>query len=70
MDNKERNITPEEAVILWHASRLDLSKNHEQAPEILKVQAPSSAHWEISARQSEKPKARRRSTSPQSWRLR
>ena len=38
MDNKERNITPEEAVILWHASRLDLSKNHEQAPEILKVQ--------------------------------
>ena len=38
MDNKERNITPEEAVILWHASRLDLSKSHEQAPEILKVQ--------------------------------
>ena len=38
MENKERNITPEEAIILWHASRLDLSKNHEQAPEILKVQ--------------------------------
>ena len=38
MENKERNITPEEAIILWHASRLDLSKNHGQAPEILKVQ--------------------------------
>ena len=38
MDNKERNITPEEAVILWHASRLDLSEDYEQAPEILKVQ--------------------------------
>ena len=38
MENKERNITPEEAVILWHASRLDLSEDYEQAPEILKVQ--------------------------------
>ena len=37
MDNKERNITPEEAVILWQASRLDLSENYEKAPEILKV---------------------------------
>jgi len=37
MDNKERNITPEEAVILWHVSRLDLSEDYEQAPEILKV---------------------------------
>ena len=44
MDNKERNITPEEAVILWHASRLDLSKNHEQAPEILKVQGSVIRH--------------------------
>lgn len=38
MENKERNITPEEAIILWHASRLDLSEDYEQAPEILKVQ--------------------------------
>ncbi|WP_373233719.1 AAA family ATPase [Parabacteroides sp. D26] len=37
MENKERNITPEEAVILWHASRLDLSEDYEKAPEILKV---------------------------------
>lgn len=37
MDNKERNITPEEAVILWQASRLDLSEDYEKAPEILKV---------------------------------
>ena len=29
MDNKERNITPEEAVILWQASRLDLSEDYE-----------------------------------------
>ena len=70
MDNKERNITPEEAVILWHASRLDLSKNHEQAPEILKVQGSVIGTLGNSARQSEKPRARRRSTSPQSWRLR
>ena len=38
MENKERNITPEEAIILWHASRLDLSEDYEQAPEILKAQ--------------------------------
>lgn len=37
MENKERNITPEEAIILWHVSRLDLSEDYEQAPEILKV---------------------------------
>ena len=37
MDNKERNVTPEEAVILWQASRLDLSEDYEKAPEILKV---------------------------------
>ena len=37
MDNKERKITPEEAVILWQASRLDLSEDYEKAPEILKV---------------------------------
>ena len=38
MDYKERkNITPEEAVILWEASRLSLSKSYEKAPEILKV---------------------------------
>lgn len=33
MDNKERNITPEEAVILWHASRLDLSKTTSRRPK-------------------------------------
>jgi len=39
MDYKEkRNITPEEAVILWQASRLNLSEDYEKAPEILKVQ--------------------------------
>ena len=39
MDNKERKaVTPEEAVILWQASRLDLSEDYEKAPEILKVQ--------------------------------
>ena len=27
MENKERNITPEEAVILWHASRLEDRKS-------------------------------------------
>ena len=38
MDYKERKeITPEEAVILWEASRLSLSKSYEKAPEILKV---------------------------------
>ena len=38
MDYKEkRNITPEEAIILWQASRLDLSEDYEKAPEILKV---------------------------------
>ena len=34
-DNKE--ISAEEAVILWQASRLSLSKSYEKAPEILKV---------------------------------
>lgn len=38
MDYKEKKeITPEEAVILWEASRLSLSKSYEKAPEILKV---------------------------------
>ena len=36
-DNKE--ISAEEAVILWQASRLSLSKSYEKAPEILKVHA-------------------------------
>ena len=34
-DNRE--ISAEEAVILWQASRLSLSKSYEKAPEILKV---------------------------------
>ena len=38
MEYRERkSITPEEAVVLWQASRLSLSKTYEKAPEILKV---------------------------------
>ena len=33
-----KEISAEEAVILWQASRLSLSKIYEKAPEILKVQ--------------------------------
>ena len=32
-----KEISAEEAVILWQASRLSLSKSYEKAPEILKV---------------------------------
>ena len=32
-----KDISAEEAVILWQASRLSLSKSYEKAPEILKV---------------------------------
>ena len=34
---KRKEVTPEAAVILWQASRLDLSEDYERAPEILKV---------------------------------
>lgn len=34
---KRKEVTPEAAVILWQASRLDLSEDYEKAPEILKV---------------------------------
>ena len=38
MDNyKEKEISAEQATILWQASRLSLSKIYEKAPEILKV---------------------------------
>ena len=38
MEYRERKeVTPEAAVILWQASRLDLSDDYEKAPEILKV---------------------------------
>ena len=38
MEYRERKeVTPEAAVILWQASRLDLSEDYERAPEILKV---------------------------------
>ncbi|MGN0081203.1 MAG: mobilization protein, partial [Bacteroides fragilis] len=38
MEYRERKeITSEEAVIQCQASRLDLSEDHERAPEILKV---------------------------------
>ena len=33
-----KEISAEEAIILWQASRLSLSKIYEKAPEILKVQ--------------------------------
>ena len=32
-----REISDEQAIILWQASRLSLSKSYEKAPEILKV---------------------------------
>ena len=32
-----KEISPEQAVILWQESRLSLSKCYEKAPEILKV---------------------------------
>ena len=32
-----KEISAEEAIILWQASRLSLSKSYEKAPEILKV---------------------------------
>ena len=35
MEYRERKeVTPEAAVILWQASRLDLSEDYERAPEI------------------------------------
>lgn len=33
-----KEISAEQAIILWQASRLSLSKIYEKAPEILKVQ--------------------------------
>ena len=70
MENKKRNITPEEAIILWHASRLDLSEDYEQAPEILKVQGSVIGTLGNFSASMGKPRARRHSTSPQSWLLR
>ena len=32
-----KEISAEQAIILWQASRLSLSKSYEKAPEILKV---------------------------------
>ena len=32
-----KDISAEEAVILWQASRLSLSRSYKKAPEILKV---------------------------------
>ena len=34
-----KEISAEEAIILWQASRLSLSKSYEKAPEILKVRS-------------------------------
>ena len=70
MEYRERKeVTPEAAVILWQASRLDLSEDYERAPEILKVHGSVKARWGTSAHQSEKQRARKRSMFPQSWRL-
>ena len=38
-----KEISAEQAIILWQASRLSLSKIYEKAPEILKVQR--FGHW-------------------------
>lgn len=58
-DNKE--ISAEEAVILWQASRLSLSKSYEKAPEILKVHGSVIGTLGISVHPSAKPRAKRRS---------
>ena len=56
-----KEISAEEAIILWQASRLSLSKSYEKAPEILKVHDLSLGHWVISAHPSAKPKVKKRS---------
>ena len=38
-----KDISAEEAIILWQASRLSLSKSYEKAPEILKVHGGKSS---------------------------
>ena len=63
-----KEISAEEAVILWQASRLSLSKIYEKAPEILKVQGSVIGTLGNLVHQSAKPKAKRLSMCRLSWR--
>ena len=57
-----KDISAEEAVILWQASRLSLSKSYEKAPEILKVHSSViGTLGNFSASPSAKPKVKRHS---------
>ena len=56
-----KDISAEEAIILWQASRLSLSKSYEKAPEILKVHGSVIGTLGISAHPSAKPKVKRHS---------
>ena len=56
-----KDISAEEAVILWQASRLSLSKSYEKAPEILKVHGSVIGTLGNSAHPSAKPKVKRHS---------
>jgi len=49
-----KDISAEEAVILWQASRLSLSKSYEKAPEILKVHGSVIGTLQRIHRQSQK----------------
>ena len=71
-----REISDEQAVILWQASRLSLSGKYEKAPEILSVKGSvigtlgnfsASIGKAISAHPSAKPKARKHSMCRLSW---
>ncbi len=49
-----KEISPEQAVILWQESRLSLSRCYEKAPEILKVHGSVIGTLAISAHPSAK----------------
>ena len=53
-----KEISAEQAIILWQTSRLSLSKIYEKTPEILKMKVRSLAHWAISVHPSAKPKVK------------
>ena len=55
-----KEISAEQAIILWQASRLSLSKIYEKAPEILKgCKVRSLVHWAISSASIGKAKSKR-----------
>ena len=56
-----KEISAEEAIILWQASRLSLSKSYEKHLKSLKYMILSLGHWVISAHPSAKPKVKKRS---------